>query len=132
MMGPGMMGRSLYSRMCSPSAAGFAEWDIDRLERTIKLTDAQRPKFEELKAASNKAVEAMRAACSTEIPTTVVSRMAAMEKRLDATLSAVKTMRPAMEGFYATLSDEQKKRIDTSVGSGGFWRWRDHWWQRGS
>jgi len=132
MMGPGVMGPGLYNRMCSPSAAGFAEWQIDRLERSIKLTEAQRPKFDELKAASSKAADAMRAGCPTEIPTTVTGRMAAMEKRLDAMLSAVKTMRPAMETFYATLSDEQKRRLDSGAGAGRFWRWRDHWWQSGS
>jgi hypothetical protein len=132
MMGPGMMGRSMYSRMCSPGAAGFAEWNIDRLERSIRLTEAQRPKFDELKAASSKAVEAMRAGCPTEIPATAVGRMAAMEKRLDAMLAAVKTMRPAMDAFYATLNDEQKARLDRGVGAERFWRWRDHWWQSGS
>jgi hypothetical protein len=48
--------------MCSPRAAGFAEWRLDRLERVIKRTDAQRAKFNEFKAASNKATETMHAA----------------------------------------------------------------------
>lgn len=130
MMGPGVMGPGMHGRMCSPSAVGFAEWRIDRLERSIKLTDAQRVKFDELKAASNKALDTMRTACPTEFPTTTVGRMAAMEKRLEAMLAAVKTMQPAMEAFYATLNDEQKARLDTSAGAGRFWRWHDRWWQR--
>jgi len=63
MIGPAMMDRQLFGRMCGPRTAGLAEWRLDRLERVIKPTDAQRAKFDEFKAASNKAAEAMRAAC---------------------------------------------------------------------
>ena len=128
MMGPGMMERGHFGRICSPRWAGFAEWRIDRLERTIKPTEAQRAKFDEFKAASNKAAETMRAACPTDVPTTMVGRMEAMEKRLDAMSQAIKTVRPALEAFYATLSDEQKAQLNSDRGRHGrFWRWRDHW-----
>jgi hypothetical protein len=36
MMGPGMMDRQLFGRMCSPRMAGFAEWRLDRMEQVIK------------------------------------------------------------------------------------------------
>ncbi|MBM3530335.1 MAG: hypothetical protein FJX62_19810 [Alphaproteobacteria bacterium] len=126
MMGPGM-GRGMSSRMCSPGAAGFAEWRTERLERVLRLTDAQKPKFDEFKAASAKAAEAMRAACTTDIPVSMTARMAAMEKRMEATLAAVKTVRPALDAFYATLTDEQKARIESDRGPRRYWRWRDRW-----
>jgi LTXXQ motif family protein len=127
MMGPGMMDRQQFGRMCSPRSAGFAEWRLDRLERMVKPTEAQRAKFDEFKAASNKAAETMRAACPTDVPTTMVGRMGAMEKRLDAMLQAVKSVRPALEAFYATLSDEQKASLNAGSGRERFWRWRDRW-----
>jgi LTXXQ motif family protein len=126
MMGPGMMDRQLFGRTCGPRSAGFAQWRLDRIERVIKPTEAQRAKFDEFKAASNKAAEAMRAACPTDVPTTIVGRMEAMEKRLDTMLQAVKTVRPTLEAFYATLSDEQKDNLNSS-GGGRFWHWRDRW-----
>ena len=58
----------------------------------------------------------MRAACPTDVPTSIVGRMEAMEKRLDAMLQAVKTVRPALEAFYATLSDEQKASLNGGSG----------------
>jgi hypothetical protein len=125
MMGPGFMGRGGFGGMCSPAAAGFSGWRIDRLEQVIKPTDAQRAKFDELKAASDKASEALRLACSTDVPTTAVGRMEFMEKRMEAMLQSVKTMRPAFEAFYATLSDEQKGRLDSPSDRGRFWR---HLW----
>ncbi len=127
MMGPGMMDRQLFERMCSPRMVGFAEWRLDRLEQVIKPTEAQRAKFDEFKTASNKAAETMRAACATDVPTTMVGRMEAMEKRLDAMLQAVKTVRPALEAFYATLSDEQKADLNIRPGPRRFWRWLDRW-----
>jgi hypothetical protein len=128
MMGPGMMDRGHFGRMCSPRSAGFAEWRLDRLERMIKPTEAQRGKFDEFKAASNKAAEIVRGACPTDVPTTMVGRMEAMEKRLDAMSQAIKTVRPALEAFYATLSDEQKAQLNSDRGRHGqFWRWRDRW-----
>lgn len=83
MMGPGMLDRQQLGRMCSPRAAGFAEWRLDQMERIVKPTDAQRTKFDEFKTVSNKASEMMRAACATDVTTTMVGRMEAMEKRLD-------------------------------------------------
>jgi hypothetical protein len=28
---------------------------------------------------------------------------------------------------FSTLGDEQKARLDSNVGRGRFWRWRDRW-----
>ena len=52
-------------------------------------------------AASNKAAETMRAACPADAPTTMVGRMEAMEKRVDAMSQAIKTVRPALEATGA-------------------------------
>lgn len=125
MMGPGFMGRGGFAGACGPAAAGFLGWRIDRIEQIIKPTEAQRTKFDDLKAASAKATEALRVACPTEVPTTALGRMEFMEKRMDAMLQSVKTMRPAFEAFYATLSDEQKARLDSPSERGRFWR---HLW----
>ncbi len=59
----------------------------------------------------------MRDACQADVPATIVGRSEAMEK-------CIRAVRPALEAFYATLSDEQKARLD-SVGHGRSWRWRD-------
>jgi len=125
MMGPGAMGPATYGRICSPGAAGFAKWDIGRIERMIKLTEAQRAKLGELKAASDKALDTLRTACPAKFPAKNVDRMATMESRLEAMLAAVKTVRPALAAFYATLTDEQKARLDRSAASGRLWSWRD-------
>jgi hypothetical protein len=35
-----------------------------------------------------------------------------MERRLDALIAAAKTVQPALEDFYASLSDEQKAHFN--------------------
>ncbi len=127
MMGPGMMGRGDWGRSCGPAAMGFAKWRIDRLEQEIKLTDAQRSKLDDLKAASAKAAEEMRAACAGGAPATMPGRLEAMEARLGAMLQGTKTVRPAVDAFYTSLTDEQKALIDNNQGRGRFWRWMHSW-----
>lgn len=125
MMGPGAMHRGMMGRMCGPRAAGFTQWRIERVERAVKPTEAQKAKFDELKAAAAKSAELMRSACPAETPKTVTGRMEAMEKRMDVMLQAVKTMRPALDAFYATLTDEQKAELDSRGGRGR--RWHGRW-----
>ncbi len=131
MMGPAMMGPRGFGPMCGAPMAGFAEWRIGEIERTVKPTEAQRAALDGLKAASTKAVDEMKAACPTEAALTPTGRMEAMEKRLEAMLQAVKTVRPALEQFYSSLTDEQKARFNTiglrhGQGWGGMReRWRD-------
>ena len=54
----------------------------------------------------------MRAACPDDLPSTPAGRMAAMRQRLEAMREAVQIVRPALEKFYGSLSDEQKARFD--------------------
>jgi LTXXQ motif family protein len=110
MIGPGMMGRAGFERMCNGGAIGFAEWRIGRIEQELKLTDEQRSHFDELKTALLKASEAMRTACSSESPSTMVGQMQAMDKRLDAMSSAVKSIRPALEAFGTNRRTKSEAR----------------------
>lgn len=124
MMGPGMMGGG-KAGMCNPRAAGLAEWRMERIERQIKPTDTQRTALEALRAASTKAAETVAAACPKEFPAGASARMALMETRMEGMLAAIKTVRPAFDAFYATLTDEQKKKLD----SGAPRRWGWHGWR---
>jgi hypothetical protein len=126
MMGPGMMGPGGFSFMCNPRAAGFAEWRIARIEETVRPTDAQRAALDELRTASSKAAETISAACTSDFPAKSTERLAAMEKRVEAMLQAIKTVRPAFDAFYAALDDQQKARLD-DIGPRR-WGWRGWRW----
>jgi hypothetical protein len=129
MMGPGMMGwggrggMGGFAGMCDPRGAGMAEWRMERIERLINPNEAQRKALGDLRTASAKAAETIAAACPTDIPASASARMELMEKRLEAMLAAIKTVRPAFDAFYATLSDEQKARVNS--GGPRHWGWRN-------
>ena len=53
-----------------------------------------------------------RNACPTTDPMTPVSRLQAMIIRLQTMLDAIAIVRPALESFYSSLSDEQRARFD--------------------
>src|SRR5437763_368651 len=50
----------------------------------------------------------LRASCPAQIGETPTARLDAMNNRLDAMVQAVKTLRPTLGTFYASLNDEQK------------------------
>ena len=112
----GMMGA-----VCGGNAAEMADHMLIGLEYKVKPTDAQKPAFEELKAAAKAAASKAASGCPAKpavaadgtkpAPKTPTERLAMMEAGLAAQLDAVRTVRPAADKFYATLSDEQKKAM---------------------
>jgi hypothetical protein len=55
----------------------------------------------------------LKSDCPAYQALTPTGRVEAMERRLEAILVAVKTVRPALVNFYKGLSDEQKARFNT-------------------
>jgi LTXXQ motif family protein len=78
----------------------------------VEPTAAQRPALDELRAASAKAIDMLKAGCPKDLPSIPTGRLAAMESRLQVMLAAVQTVRPVLERFYQSLSDEQKARFN--------------------
>ncbi|MBX9710072.1 MAG: Spy/CpxP family protein refolding chaperone [Xanthobacteraceae bacterium] len=122
--GFGMMGSDVMmgSRMCNRESGGFMQWRTEGLAETLKLNDAQRAKLEDFKAVSAKAGDTMRSACTGYIGATVPSRMEAMETRIGSMLTAITTIRPALDAFYASLTDDQKAQFDSRAGQHMRWR----------
>jgi len=127
MMGPGRWSGSGMRAYCNPQAAGFGAWRLEQIDRIVKPDEKQRKAFDELRAISDKAAQSLSAACPSEVPQTMSARLAFMETRMTAMLDAVKTVRPAFDAFYATLTAEQKARLDASHPNRWGWhRWRSY------
>ena len=84
----------------------------NRIEQAVRPTEAQGEALDKLDDAMQKAVNDLRDACPNTTPLTPVGRLDVMQKRLEAMISAANTVRPALDEFYATLSDEQKAKFN--------------------
>ena len=111
-------GRSVGADLCSGQTAGLTDWPIERIAQTVEPNDAQRAALDALKDATAKALDILKAACPTALPSTPTGRIQAMRQRLEAMRQAVRTVRPALEKFYESLNDEQKARF-SALGSEG-------------
>ena len=92
---------------------------IKRFENTVQPKPEQKADFDALKAAVMKADQVFKAACPTETERsdqTPVGRLARIEKTAQATVDAMKLVRPPFETLYGKLDEKQRDRV----------RWAQH------
>jgi hypothetical protein len=104
--------RGVDTGLCSSRIAGLTDWPIEQIAQTVEPGDAQRALLDDVRAATAKAIDTLKASCPTDLPSTPTGRIKAMHTRLSAMLDAVRTVRPAFEKFYQSLNDEQKARLN--------------------
>jgi hypothetical protein len=98
---------------CIDEGEQFTDVPAQQIEQAVQPDAGQRAKLDALKTAANQAAERLRSSCPTGVPATPEKRLAAMDQRLHATITAVSEVRPALVGFYESLSDDQKARFNT-------------------
>jgi LTXXQ motif family protein len=100
--------------LCRTPGSGVTAWPFADIERKVRLNGEQKELLADIRKASQDAAAVFKASCPAEdaFPLTPPGRLDAMTARLEATLQAVQTVRPALEAFYASLSDEQKERFN--------------------
>jgi hypothetical protein len=104
--------RRSLGESCGAAQSATFEWPTSEIEDRLHPNDTQRTALKALQDASSKAADMLKAACQSDDPATPPARLAAIGKRLDTMLDAVKLVRAALEDFYATLSDEQKAQFE--------------------
>jgi hypothetical protein len=123
-MGLGGFGGPM-GRICRGDTSEMTDHMLVRIEHKVKPTDAQKGAFEELKTAARSAAEKIKAGCPKDVvvdkdaPKPVLSpieRLSRTQTQLEASLEAVKTVRPAAEKFYVALNDDQKAKLNEHRG----------------
>ncbi len=120
-------GRSRYSRrsgpryaqataqeLCRQPGSGITAWPIAEIDRKVRLTGEQRQLLDDVRAAGQKAANAFKNSCPAEntYALTPPGRLRDMTARLQAIEDAVTAVRPALDKFYASLSDNQKEALN--------------------
>jgi hypothetical protein len=100
------------TQMCGEDSRDIAGLPIDQIQKAIQPNDAQRAALDDLANASVKAAQDIRAACPNKVALTAPDRLASMEQRIEAMISAVQSVQPPLQKFYDLLSDEQKARLN--------------------
>ena len=101
------------TNLCSAEKSpGLTDWPIDQIAQTVEPNETQRAALEGLRTATAQALDILKAACPTDLPNTPTGRLEGMRQRIEVMLSAVRTVRPALDTFYHSLNDEQKARFN--------------------
>ena len=98
---------------CTQQAGSFIDLPVQRVEQVVQPTAQQQSAFDNLKKAAQNASEKLQSSCPTAVPLSPVARVDTVETRLNAMADAIKSVRPDLSNFYASLSDEQKAKFNT-------------------
>jgi len=87
---------------------------VDHIRASSVLIPKDFSQPSDLRSAAQSAARAFAESCPTQnaFLLTPTGRLSSMPARLEGTLAAVETVRPALEAFYNSLSDEQKERFN--------------------
>ncbi len=99
------------AQVCSGQTSGLTDWPIERIAQQVMPTGEQSSLLDQLKDATAKAVDLLKSNCPTDVPSTPTGRLDAMRQRIEPMLQAVQMVRPVLDKFYDSLSDEQKERF---------------------
>lgn len=120
--GPGMMGGAMPLMMFCNEHSELSPRFLKRFERAVQIKPEQKADFEALKAAVGKSDQIFKAACPTAAEIgdhTPVNHLARIEKTAQATVEAMKLVRPPFDALYAKLDDKQRDRLRWMPHEGG-------------
>ena len=100
------------AQICGQDSRDIAGLPIDQVQQALQLNDAQRAALDDLANASVKAAQGIKAACPTQIASTGPGRLATMQARIEAMITAVGTVQPPLQKFYDLLNDEQRTQLN--------------------
>ena len=104
----------------------MTDWRINEIAQIVEPDETQRAALEELKTAMAKAIDVLKAACPSDLPSTPTGRIEAMHVRLSALLEGVRTVRAPLAKLYELLTMNRRRastpcpqaRIRTSQNGG--------------
>jgi LTXXQ motif family protein len=100
------------AQSCTTTADASTQWPQARLESGLRPNEEQEAKLKALQSVAARASEQLAVGCPVETPTTPPARLDAIARRLDVMLTAVKSVRGALDDLYGDLSDEQKAQFN--------------------
>jgi hypothetical protein len=100
--------------VCSEPVAADAN-PFDPIQRALQPTPEQRKSLQMLYGASMEMAQFLTTTCPTETPATPMARLSAASDRVMSLLHAAMNIEPMLGEFYATLSDQQRRRFNSAI-----------------
>ena len=88
---------------------------FDPIQRALQPTAEQRKSLQMLYGASMEMAQFLTTTCPTETPATPMARLSAASDRVMSLLHAAMNIEPMLGEFYATLSDQQRRRFNSAI-----------------
>lgn len=109
---PAEASAAISTETCAGFAPGVSDLPLPQLEKIIDGNEEQRAALNDLKEATLKAADALKQSCASEAPLTPVSRLDAMQRRLQAIGEANDAVKGPLVRLYSLLSDAQKQQLE--------------------
>jgi len=110
-------GEGQLARVCGSAQPGAPDWPAAEIEQRVHPTESQRASLANLKDASARASDMLKASCAPDNALSPPVRLAAVGTRLDTMLQAVEIVKSALDDLYGELTDEQKAQFE-AIGPG--------------
>ncbi|MPZ38047.1 MAG: hypothetical protein GEU95_08265 [Rhizobiales bacterium] len=88
---------------------------FDPIQRALRPTNEQRKNLQMLYGASMEMAQFLTSTCPGETPATPMDRLSAASDRVMSLLHAATGIEPMFGQFYASLSDDQRRRLNMAV-----------------
>jgi hypothetical protein len=98
--------------VCADPAAAAVPWPNAQIERRVRPSNEQRQSLQTLQATTQGMGQLLMASCPRQVPATVLERLDAAEKRLDAMLYAARVIEPQLRTVHSALRDDQRTAFD--------------------
>jgi hypothetical protein len=98
---------------CDAGQAAAPPWPAQEIDLAVHPSESQGAALKTLQDAATRAADILTAACPADDATTPGARIESVDRRLDAMLQAVNVVHDALDDFYQSLSDEQKRQFET-------------------
>src|ERR1700687_5104920 len=99
-------------QFCGDDSREIAGLPIDQIQQAIQPNEAQRAALDDLRNALTSAGHKIRASCPTQTALTAPDRLAAMQQRIGAMITAAFAVQQPLGKFYDLLEDEQEARLN--------------------
>ena len=111
---PGRRHRRVPSvqQLCGEGEGSLADFPVERIVQAVGPSEEQRAALDELATAWHSAAEIVHSSCPSEAPMTGLDRLAMIQSRLTAMISAVASVQPQLSRFAGLLNDNQKAKLN--------------------